>query len=122
MSFGWDDPPLLRNVTFLNGTNSLSVSQNLYGNNRGLRVDHTFIAAAATHVVTLTPAAVEALSPDRRDRVGQIEALVEAQAWYWDEARSVYVIHDFLDYHPSKDEREADRKKERERKRKERAE
>lgn len=70
----------------------------------------------------LTPAAVEALSPDQGDRVGQIEALVEEKAWYWDEARSVYVIHDFLDYHPSKDEREADRKKERERKRKERAE
>ncbi len=59
LSVGWDDPPLLRNVTFLNGTNSLSVSQNLYGNNRGLRVDHTFTAAAATHVVTLTPAAVD---------------------------------------------------------------
>jgi hypothetical protein len=70
----------------------------------------------------LSVAAVEALSPDQRDRVGQIEALVEERAWYWDEARSVYVIHDFLDYHPTKGEREAERKKERERKRKERAE
>jgi hypothetical protein len=59
LSVGWDEPPLARNVTFRNGTNSLSVSQNVYGNNRGLRVDHTFTAAAATHVVTLTPASVD---------------------------------------------------------------
>ena len=59
LSVGWDEPPLARSVTFKHGTNSLSVSQNVYGNNRGLRVDHTFIAAAPTHVVTLTPASVD---------------------------------------------------------------
>lgn len=43
--------------TFSSSAGSLSIDQNTYGNNKGIRIDHTFTATAATHTVTIQPAA-----------------------------------------------------------------
>ena len=37
------------------GTDSLSVDQDLYGIDKGIRVDYTFTAAAGTQLITITP-------------------------------------------------------------------
>ena len=57
-AFGWDAQtpnPYLRNVTFASGSDSLLVEQNFYGQNNGIRVAYTFIAAATSRVLTLSP-------------------------------------------------------------------
>lgn len=59
LSVGWDDAPTTRRIAFSSPAGSLTVEQNQYGNNRGIRIEHTFQASAATHVVTLTPEAPE---------------------------------------------------------------
>lgn len=59
LSVGWDEAPITRSIDFNSGTDRLAVSQNGYGNNRGIRIDHIFTADANTHAITLTPAAPE---------------------------------------------------------------
>jgi hypothetical protein len=67
----------------------------------------------------IIPAAVvESLSPLQRDREEQVAALIEEQAWYWDEASESFAIHDFLDYNPTRADLDEKREKDRERKRK----
>jgi len=56
LSVGWDDVPVRRDITFGSAAGSRAIEQNTYGNNRGIRIDHTFTATADTHAVTLTPA------------------------------------------------------------------
>lgn len=59
LSVGWDLAPMQRNVTFSNAVNASTIDQNAYGNDQGIRIDHTFTAVAATHAVTLKPSAPE---------------------------------------------------------------
>jgi hypothetical protein len=56
LSVGWDETPTTRNITFETSDSRLTVDQNVYGNNQGLRLDHVFTATAATHTVTLKAA------------------------------------------------------------------
>lgn len=80
------------------------------------------IAYCSRHLTdgVIPAVAVESLSPVQSDRDEQIAALVEEGVWYRDEASESFVIHDFNDYHPTKEEVEAKREQDRERKRKER--
>ncbi len=55
LSVGWDPAPLQRNVTLSNEANASTIDQNVYGNDRGIRIEHTFIATAESHRVTLQP-------------------------------------------------------------------
>ncbi|MFO1459740.1 MAG: hypothetical protein U1G08_10035 [Verrucomicrobiota bacterium] len=59
LSVGWDEAPITRSIDFSSSAGRLSVSQNTYGNNQGIRIEHVFVANATSHVVTLTPAATE---------------------------------------------------------------
>lgn len=59
LSVGWDNPPITRTITFGTAGGGFAVQQNQYGNNRGIRIDHTFTAAAVSHTVTLTPQTAE---------------------------------------------------------------
>lgn len=61
--------------------------------------------------------AVAALSPVQSERDDQIEALINEGAWYSDEGSETFVIHDFLDYQPTREEVADRRQKDRERKR-----
>ena len=54
-AFGWDALPYDRAVTFSSGSDSLRVNQNFYGQNQGIRISYTFVAAATSQVLTLTP-------------------------------------------------------------------
>jgi hypothetical protein len=56
LSAGFDDAPFARRVTFGSPVGDRTIDQNAYGNNHGIRIDHTFAATAATHTLTLTPA------------------------------------------------------------------
>ena len=56
LSVGFDEAPVARNVTFSSAAGERTVEQNTYGNNQGIRIEHTFTATTATHAVTLTPA------------------------------------------------------------------
>lgn len=58
LSVGFDEAPFAREVTFSSADDDLTVEQNTYGNNQGIRIDHTFTADAPTHTVTLTPVGV----------------------------------------------------------------
>ena len=53
-SVGWD-PVDHRILTFSSGAQEFVVDQDLYGDNNGLRVEHMFVADAATRVITITP-------------------------------------------------------------------
>jgi len=77
------------------------------------------IAYCARHLTDglIPAAAVESLSPLQRDREEQIAALVDEQAWYWDEGTETFAIHDFLDYNPTKADRDEQKEKDRDRKR-----
>lgn len=59
LSVGWDNPPVTRTITFSNASGGLTFQQNVYGNDKGLRIDQTFTASEATHTITLTPANAE---------------------------------------------------------------
>lgn len=61
--------------------------------------------------------AVASLSPVQSERDEQIEALIDGGAWYRDEGSETFVIHDFLDYQPTREEVADRRQKDRERKR-----
>lgn len=58
---------------------------------------------------------VAAISPVQSDRDEQIKALLDEEAWH--EHEGDFVIHDYLDYNPSKEEVIEKRRKDRERKR-----
>lgn len=55
LSVGFDAAPTQRSVAFSNSVNGLIVEQNAYGNNQGIRIDHTFVASETSHRVTLHP-------------------------------------------------------------------
>ena len=57
LSVGWDPAPMQRNVTFSSEAQASTFDQNLYGNDRGIRIEHTFVATAESHRVTLQPIA-----------------------------------------------------------------
>lgn len=65
----------------------------------------------------LPTAIVNTISPVQRDRDEQIKALTDEGAWHKDPRGDGYVIHDYLDYNPSKEEIAEKRRKDRERKR-----
>lgn len=77
------------------------------------------IAYCAKHLTDgrIPVVAVETLSPVRSERDGQVEALITEGAWYRDEGSETFVIHDFLDYQPTRDEVTDRRQKDRDRKR-----
>lgn len=58
---------------------------------------------------------VAMLQPDETERGAMVSALVEAEMWH--ENGEGFVIHDYLDYNPSRQELTDKRKKDRERKR-----
>jgi len=53
-SVGWGDG--VREQTFSSGGNDLVLNQNIYGDNNGIVISYTFIAAAASQDFTITPA------------------------------------------------------------------
>jgi hypothetical protein len=55
LSVGWDLAPTLRSVTFSSEADASTFDQNLHGNDRGIRIDHTFVATAESHRVALQP-------------------------------------------------------------------
>lgn len=55
LSVGWDLAPVQRSVTFSSEANASTTDQNVYGNDRGIRIEHTFVATAESHRVTLQP-------------------------------------------------------------------
>ena len=57
LSVGFDEPPYPRSVTFGSPIGNRTIEQNRYGNNHGIRIEHTFTASANTHTVTLNPTA-----------------------------------------------------------------
>lgn len=59
---------------------------------------------------------VNAISPVQSDRDEQIKALTETGAWHRTDEGD-FVIHDYLDYNPSKEEVAERKKRDRERKR-----
>ncbi len=59
LSVGWDEPPVARNVTFAGDSGRRLVSQNQYGNDQGIRIEHTFTAMGPNYVVFLTPEGFE---------------------------------------------------------------
>jgi len=63
----------------------------------------------------LPAAIVESISPVQSDRDEQISALTGEGAWH--ENGDGFVIHDYLDYNPSREEVASKRRKDRERKR-----
>ncbi|MES2659952.1 MAG: right-handed parallel beta-helix repeat-containing protein [Verrucomicrobiota bacterium] len=48
--------PDARTSTFASGVDSLAVDENALGSGKGIRVDYAFTAAAATQIITVTPA------------------------------------------------------------------
>lgn len=62
---------------------------------------------------------VQGFAPLQRDREQMVEVLIAERAWY--KSEDGYILHDYLDQNPSKEEVEAKRAEDRERKRKERA-
>ena len=56
LSVGWDDPPVTRVITLGSPTDSLTIDQNAYGNNEGIRFDHFFTPDSTSHAVVLKPA------------------------------------------------------------------
>lgn len=66
----------------------------------------------------VTPEFVEDTIPDQSDRVGAVQHLLDCELWR--ERNGGWLIHDFLDYHPSRAETAERRAKDAERKRKER--
>lgn len=81
------------------------------------------IAYCAKHLTDgfIPEVAVETLSPNQEAREEQVDALITEGAWYRDEGGETFVVHDFLDYQPTRDEVTDRRKKDRERKQRERA-
>ena len=77
------------------------------------------IAYCSKHLTDgyIPSAAVELLSPVPGDRDEQVGTLLEEESWYRDEGSETFVIHDFLDYQPTREEVAEKRKKDRERKR-----
>jgi hypothetical protein len=62
---------------------------------------------------------VTGLSPLQRDREAQVKALIEEGLWY--QGEDGFVIHDYLDYNPSREQINHKRAEDRERKRDQRA-
>ena len=52
-SVGWDAAPTARQVTFHSGSDQLSVNQNMFGQQFGVRVDYAFTAGAGDQTVTI---------------------------------------------------------------------
>lgn len=79
------------------------------------------LAYATKHLTNgrLPGSVVAYLSPCDSERTPQVDALVEGQLWYAD--GTDYLIHDFLDWNPSKDEVKEKRRSDRERKRESRS-
>jgi subtilisin-like proprotein convertase family protein len=53
LSVGWDQDTGARNITFTSGADSLTVNQNQYGADNGIRIEYNFVANAATHSFTM---------------------------------------------------------------------
>lgn len=77
------------------------------------------IAYCAKHLTDgyIPLVAVATLSPNADERDEQTQALLEGGAWYKDEASESFVIHDYLDFQPTRDEVADRRQRDRERKR-----
>ncbi len=54
-SVGFDADSFVRRITFSSPAGESTVGQNTYGDNQGIRLDHTFTATDSTHTVTLAP-------------------------------------------------------------------
>ena len=77
------------------------------------------IAYCAKHLTDgyIPEIAVAALSPVESERTEQVDALLEGGAWYRDEGGETFVIHDYLDFQPTRGEVAERRQRDRERKR-----
>jgi hypothetical protein len=77
------------------------------------------IAYCSKHLTdgVIPAVAVQSLSPVQSERDEQTTTLVDEGAWYQDERSETFVIHDFLDYQPTREEVADRRKKDRDRKR-----
>ncbi|MBD5777997.1 hypothetical protein IEN85_00625 [Pelagicoccus sp. NFK12] len=89
-SVGWDEDYERANTFAGSGGSSYGVEQNTFGNNKGIRIEHSFTATDETYTVTITPFGIDTFHLYALSLSSQSPIVTEIDLWLQDQFQADY--------------------------------